>query len=66
MNFKRERVTRGTRPELDEDQLNYFRTGVDYCFFWDEPERGQDWRGVKKELLPDWIAERPGTRPFAW
>jgi hypothetical protein len=32
------------RPTLDEDQINYFLTGIDYAFFWHEPEREKDWR----------------------
>ncbi len=26
----------------------------------------EPWEAVKAELLPAWIREHPGTRPFAW
>ncbi len=25
-----------------------------------------DWKELRDELLPRWIREHPGTRPFAW
>ena len=34
--------------------------------FLDEPERGKDWQAVKDDIIATWIAEHPGTRPFAW
>jgi hypothetical protein len=66
MNFKRERVTRGTRPELSPEQLDFFLTGIDFAFFWDEPERERDWRAAREDILADWIRDHAGTRPAAW
>lgn len=54
------------RPVLDEDQLEYFRSGTDFAVFWDEPQRGQDWQSVMEDILAGWIRDHPGTRPFAW
>ena len=56
----------GMRPILDEDQINYFLTGIDFAFFWDEWERARDWQLIRDDLLRDWIREHAGTRPFAW
>jgi hypothetical protein len=54
------------RPELIQEQIDYFLTGIDFTFFWHEPERTADWRAAKDELLADFTAERPGHRPFFW
>src|SRR3972149_4365387 len=62
----RTRRTRAMRRELDEDQLRYFRDGVDYCYFWEPPDRERDWEAIREEILADWIQERPGTRPHMW
>jgi hypothetical protein len=33
----------------------------------DDPESwGEIWSELREELLPEWIAEHPGTRPLAW
>jgi hypothetical protein len=56
----------GMRPVLDEDQLRYFADGTDFCFFWDDFERVRDWRAIRAEILKEWIATRPGRRPFFW
>ena len=54
------------RVVLDEDQINFFLTGIDFAYFWDEPERGRDWQSIRSDILTDWIKEHPGTRPFYW
>ena len=32
----------------------------------DYPSRAEAWDELRDEILPDWIAENPGTRPAAW
>ena len=66
MPANRTRRTRAMRPELSQEQIDYFLTGVDFAFFWDEPERERDWQAARGEILADWIREHPGTRPAAW
>jgi hypothetical protein len=45
-------------------------TGFDYNRRW--PERSnfdamrKAWEELRHELLPEWIREHPGTRPYAW
>jgi hypothetical protein len=60
------RAGRREKRELSPEQIDFFLTGTDFTFFWDEPERGNDWRAVRDDLLRDWIQEHPGTRPAAW
>jgi hypothetical protein len=54
------------RPELSPEQIDFFLTGIDHAFFWDEPERTADWQAVKDELLEDFVLAHPGRRPFFW
>ncbi len=54
------------RPVLDEDQINFFLTGIDFAFFWDEWERARDWKAIRGDLLRDFVAASPGRRPFFW
>ena len=66
MPTNRTRRSRAMRPELSQEQIDYFLTGIDFAFFWDEPEREIDWQAAREEILADFIAEHPGRRPFFW
>ena len=55
-----------TRPVLDDDKINYFLTGIDHAFFWDEWERVRDWEAIRDDLLRDFARDNPGRRPFFW
>ncbi|WP_339857950.1 hypothetical protein [Pseudohongiella acticola] len=44
--------------------LGYFTYGAeDAC---DLERMKADWQRHKRELMAEWIADNPGTRPFAW
>jgi len=60
------RAGKCAKRELEPEQLDYFLTGTDFCFFWEPPERKRDWRAVRKDLLTDFAAQHPGRRPFFW
>ena len=61
------KIKRTRRIELSQEQIDFFLTGDDFVFFWDEWERSRDWRAVKDELLDHFIAGHPGRRPlFCW
>lgn len=32
----------------------------------DRARMAMDWKRHRAHLLPEWIRERPGTRPYAW
>jgi hypothetical protein len=62
----RKRPFAARKVVLDEDQINYFLTGTDFCFFWEPEERERDWKAVREEILANWVRKHPGTRPWAW
>ena len=42
-------------------------SGLDYFdLFTDETEQAACWRELKTEILPEFIAVNPGSRPWAW
>ena len=42
------------------------RTGLDHFDEFPEADRLQAWSEMRKEILQQWITDRPGTRPAAW
>ena len=49
-----------------DSQRRILETGADYFDELPEADREQAWRDLKNELMPQWLTERPGTRPWAW
>ena len=60
------RAGKCAKRELEPEQLDYFLTGTDFCFFWEPPERKRDWKAVRGDLLRDFARDNPGRRPFFW
>ena len=76
----RKRIARGRRAPISELVLEYFRTGEEHlelqgnewelfevqsgCF--NDNRKVPTWEEARSLIMPDWIAEHPGTRPFAW
>jgi hypothetical protein len=74
MPTKRRRQTRALRPSsLSENALHYLQTGRRRPHDWDtffdlssEEQISRAWNAHREWILPQWIASRPGTRPWAW
>jgi hypothetical protein len=49
-----------------DSQRRILETGADYFDELPEVDRLQAWRDCRKELLPSFIAENPGRRPWGW
>jgi hypothetical protein len=50
--------TKSPRPFMYEREYD--------CCFADHRALRPAWEAARDELLPQWIKEHPGTRPFAW
>jgi len=58
---------RATRRGEDREYLRQtLLTGRDFFDHYTDAELREAWRSWRGDLLADWIAERPGTRPWAW
>jgi len=58
-------------PSSSAEVLHFLRTGehaLDWSLGWGGSPRAIDdvWNDVRDELLPEWIDETPGRRPFVW
>jgi hypothetical protein len=62
------RVTRVSKRFQGWNETTVFilRTGLDFFDELPESHRHQAWRDLKNELMPQWLTEHPGARPFAW
>lgn len=64
------RRPKSRREGIEDKHVQYLLTGFWYVrpfpFADDEAEQREVWNELRDELLPDWIAESPGTRPWAW
>lgn len=62
------RVTRVSKRfrGWNETTVCVLRTGLDFFDALHEADRLQAWRDLKAEILPEFIAENLGHRPWAW
>jgi hypothetical protein len=64
------RVLRRSRDRLGltQEHVDALLTGHDFCgaFNGAEIAMRHAWDSLRDELLQQWIAEHPGTRPWAW
>jgi len=65
---------------LTDGHIEFLQNGYSFAWLFDHETPNQfevttldhveeiisAWQGVQDELLPQWIAEQPGTRPWAW
>ena len=67
MPTKRKRLDRRRIPAADSADVGYLLTGdgTPHAYFIESFAR-ELWEHFKDALLADWIATRPGTRPWAW
>lgn len=63
---KRAKTPHKASHRLTPDQEGYLITGIDLGQFDNEVLAKEAWRIHRVALLPEFIRERPGRRPFAW
>jgi len=64
--------TRNPKQEIEPWMMEYFLTGEEPAdpwqarafMAWKNPRK--TWRAIRDEILPEWIRQNPGKRPFAW
>lgn len=56
------------RGEWSQQQRQHLLTGRSFFddTFADDDQMRQAWSEIGEELTAEWIAERPGTRPWGW
>ncbi|MFA9477109.1 hypothetical protein ACERK3_02260 [Phycisphaerales bacterium AB-hyl4] len=58
---------RNDTGDYGEHHVRILRTGCDWFGeFPCDTERRRAWEVLRDDLLPEWIADHPGTRPWAW
>ena len=73
MPTKRKRKSRNRRPETKDWELHYLRHGevinegrIKRFFINEEIHWPKLWELHRDQILSEWAAKYPGTRPFAW
>ncbi len=62
---RRTRLRRRSSGWSDE-QRKILETGNDWFDELADADRLQAWKDLRKEIMPQWLQNHPGTRPFAW
>lgn len=62
---RRTRLRRRSSGWSDE-QRKILETGNDWFDELPEVDRLQAWKDLRKEIMPQWLTEHPGARPWGW